>query len=63
MTCNTNSGIFFSSGKIGLPGAWFEIALQDCPKFRGDNELGLILHSSSTRNSVPYMEELDVLVQ
>jgi hypothetical protein len=49
--------------EIGLPGTWFEVALEDCPPFRGDNELGLILHNEAKREAVPYMEELEVIVQ
>ncbi|MEN6533242.1 MAG: family 10 glycosylhydrolase [Bryobacteraceae bacterium] len=49
--------------KIGLPGAWFEVALADCPPFRGDNELGIILHTERKREPVPYMEELDITVR
>ena len=48
--------------QIGLPGQLFEISLEDCPPFRGDNELGLtaqVLHGQSE----PYMEELDILVK
>jgi len=48
---------------IGLPGLWIEVSLGDCPPFRGDNELGIILHTERTREAVPYMEELDVIVK
>jgi hypothetical protein len=49
--------------ELGLQGTWFEVALQDCPPFRGDNELGIILHSMARQAEAPYMEELDILVQ
>jgi hypothetical protein len=52
-----------NAGEIGLPGAWLEISLEECPKFRGDNELGIILHNPPKGPAVPYMEELDILVQ
>ena len=60
----------FPTGKRrgGLPGQRFEIALADCPPFRGDNELGLILEkasakeSSTDRKQIPYMEELEIAV-
>jgi hypothetical protein len=48
--------------ELGLPGMWFEIALRDCPPFKGDNELGIILHTAAQRPEVPYMEELDIRV-
>ncbi len=47
---------------LGLPGTWFEIALQDCPPFRGDNELGIVFHAGARRQEIPYMEELDILL-
>ena len=46
----------------GLPGIRCEISLADCPRFRGDNRLGLILKTAGTRKPVPYMEELEVTV-
>ncbi|MBW3596094.1 MAG: hypothetical protein KY475_02335 [Planctomycetes bacterium] len=46
----------------GLPGQRFEISLANCPPFCGDNELGLTLKSSATREHDPYMEELEVVV-
>jgi hypothetical protein len=52
----------------GLPGQRFEISLADCPPFRGDNELGLTLEKASVRESpsdrkqIPYMEELEIVV-
>lgn len=49
--------------RAGLPGVRFEIALADCPPFRGENELGLTLQTEQKRNEVPYMEELIVLVE
>jgi hypothetical protein len=45
-----------------LPGICFTIDLEDCPPFEGDNELGLTLLSSGTREKIPYMEELEVFV-
>jgi len=54
-----------------LPGAGFiwpphlrvEIALADCPAFRGDNELGIRLKGlSPARTANPVMEALEVLV-
>jgi len=47
----------------GLPGQRFEIALADCPPFKGNNELGLTLQTKSKRKKVPYVEELDVYVE
>ena len=49
--------------EIGLPGVWFEVSLSDCPPFRGDNELGIILHTEKKRETAPYMEELEVVVE
>jgi hypothetical protein len=46
----------------GLPGQRFEISLADCPRFRGDNELGLTLESTAAGKHPPYMEELEVVV-
>ena len=46
----------------GLPGQRIEIALSDCPPFRGDNELSLTLKTSGDRAHDPYMEELEVVV-
>ncbi len=51
------------AAKVGLPGAGFEIALADCPPFRGDNELGIALTSAAKHEVAPYMEELDILVE
>lgn len=48
--------------EVGLPGASFEIALEECPRLRGENELGLALQNEVGKRPVPYMEELDVLV-
>ncbi|MDA0591165.1 MAG: M55 family metallopeptidase [Planctomycetota bacterium] len=45
-----------------LPGQRIEIALADCPPFRGDNELGLALNTGGDRAHDPYMEELEVVV-
>lgn len=46
-----------------LPGQRFEISLQDCPPFRGDNELGLTLKSLASGRVPPYMEELEIVVE
>lgn len=59
----------FPTGKRrgGLPGQRFEIALADCPPFRGDNELGLTLKAtggeSQSGGAYPYMEELEIVVE
>ena len=51
-----------------LPGQRFEINLADCPAFCGDNELGLTLEKATTtesptdRKRIPYMEELEIVV-
>ncbi|MCP4645257.1 MAG: hypothetical protein GY851_32745 [bacterium] len=48
----------------GLPGQRFEMALADCPPFRGDNELGLTLMADvAGRDTAPYMEELEIVVE
>ncbi len=41
----------------------FEIALEDCVPLRGDNELGIVLQTKAKRPEVPYMEELDIVVE
>ena len=42
----------------------YEIALSDCPPFRGDNELGLTWRGRGTPvQDIPYMEQLEVIVQ
>ena len=46
-----------------LTGVRFEVDLADCPSFRGDNELGLTLHSQIEGDEAPYMEELEVFVE
>jgi len=46
----------------GLPGTRFDIDLADCPRFRGDNRLGLVLETRRKRAHVPLMEELEVHV-
>ena len=46
-----------------LPGVRFTIDLAKCPKFQGDNELGLTLTTVSRKEPVPYMEELEVFVE
>jgi hypothetical protein len=48
--------------KSGLPGIHFEIELQDCPEFIGDNELGLTITTKEEGNKNPYMEELEIFV-
>ena len=54
----------FPTGKRrgDIPGQRFEISLADCPPFRGDNELGLTLQSSTDGKQPPYMEELEIVV-
>jgi hypothetical protein len=47
----------------GLPGQRFEIDLSDCPPFREKNELGMTLAAEKLGPTVPYMEELEVLVE
>jgi len=49
--------------KVGLPGVGFGIALEACPAFRGDNELGIALEAGGSRETEPYMEVLDIVVQ
>ena len=58
-------------GPVGQPGGsftWpanlrFEIALADCPPFRGDNELGMTLvKRNPTSEKAPVMEALEVCV-
>ena len=45
------------------PRTRYEIALNDCPPFRGDNELGLIWRGRGTAiQDTPYMEELEIIV-
>lgn len=53
-----------ASGKRrgGVPGQRFEIALADCPPFRGDNALGLTLKTLPGSRPVPWMEELEIVV-
>lgn len=46
----------------GVPGQRFEISLADCPPFRGDNELGLTLRQPPKDDEIPWMEELEVIV-
>ena len=45
----------------GLPGERVEIALADCPPFRGKNQLGLKIKTPTSKEFIPYMEELKVL--
>ena len=45
-----------------LPGTRFEIDLANCPPFRGDKLLGLVLKTRATRAHVPLMEELEIHV-
>ena len=53
-----------ASGKRrgGVPGQRIEIALADCPPFRGDNELGLMLKTLPDEKQSPWMEELEIVV-
>jgi len=46
----------------GLAGWRFELKLADCPEFRGENQLGLTLTRVNSRDHVPYIEELEVVV-
>ena len=46
----------------GVPGQRIEIALADCPPFRGDNELGLTLKTRLNGRQSPWMEELEIVV-
>ena len=55
--------VSLNAKEVGLPGIAFEIAIEDCPAFHGDNALGLTLRTKAERRDVPYMEELDILVQ
>jgi len=59
------------SGAVTLPGSqftWpgglrFEVALEDCPRFRGDNELGITLtERGDSAGPDPTMEALEVKV-
>ncbi|MGC6449034.1 MAG: hypothetical protein ACON5G_00985, partial [Pirellulaceae bacterium] len=46
----------------GIKGFRFEVALSNCPSFRGDNELGLTLNMANESDTIPYMEELEIVV-
>ena len=46
----------------GVPGQRIEIALANCPPFRGDNELGLTLKTRPPGPQWPWMEELEIVV-
>jgi D-amino peptidase len=46
----------------GVPGQRIEISLADCPQFRGDNELGLMLQTRLDGRNPPWMEELEIVV-
>ncbi len=48
-----------------LPAVWYEIDLQACPEFAGDNELGVILMTLAEPRTAgePYLEELEVIVE
>ena len=54
--------------KNSVPFTWpsnlrFEAALQDCPRFRGDNELGItLMKRNASGGKAPVMEALEVLV-
>ena len=48
--------------RSGLPGQRVEIALEKCPPFRGDNELGITLNSLEHDDHSPFMEELEIIV-
>ena len=45
------------------PTTWFELSLVDSPEFRGFNELGITLNQRDDWSEVPYMEELEVIVE
>ena len=45
------------------PTTWFELSLVDSPEFRGLNELGITLNQRDDWSEVPYMEELEVIVE
>lgn len=47
----------------GVPGQRFEIPLDDCPPFRGDNELGLTFPQPAKDDRIPWMEELEIVVE
>ena len=50
--------------RSGLPGKRYEIDLAECPPFAGDNELGLTWRSDRRLGpNVPFMEELDIIVE
>ena len=46
----------------GIKGFRFEVALSNCPSFKGDNELGLTLNMANKADKIPYMEELEIVV-
>ena len=46
----------------GIEGFRFEVALSNCPPLRGDNELGLTLNTANKSDTIPYMEELEIVV-
>ena len=46
----------------GIKGFRFEVALSNCPSFKGDNELGLTLNIANKADKIPYMEELEIVV-
>jgi len=48
--------------EVGLPGESFQVELERCPPFRGDNELGLAFQTGYAATKKAYMEELEVLV-
>jgi hypothetical protein len=48
---------------LGLPGVQFEIPLTNYQGLRGDNTLGIIIHSHVKRGVAPYLEELEVIVR
>jgi len=47
----------------GLPGMRLEVDLAHCPPFAGDNQLGLTLKTTTDRKQIPYMEELEIVVE
>ena len=47
----------------GIEGFRFEVTLSNCPPFRGDNKLGFTLNAANKSDMVPYMEELEIVVE
>ena len=47
----------------GIPGVRFEIDLDNCNYFRGDNELKITLHTFPDTEEIPFVEELEVCIR